>query len=70
MAAKSGIPDPDSNLALRSAIEKFKGQGVTKDVIDRAVKKASGAGDQEAYIAGRYEAMGPGIQSYYRYFNR
>ncbi|MCH4201494.1 MAG: YebC/PmpR family DNA-binding transcriptional regulator [Bacilli bacterium] len=60
MAAKSGIPDPDSNLALRSAIEKFKGQGVTKDVIDRAVKKAAGAGDQEAYIAGRYEAMGPG----------
>ena len=37
MAAKSGVPDPDSNLALRSAIEKWKGQHVTKEVIERAI---------------------------------
>ena len=59
MAAKSGVPDPDSNLALRSAIEKWKGQNVTKDVIDRAIQKAKG-GSAEAYTAGRYEAFGPG----------
>ncbi|MGI6713987.1 MAG: YebC/PmpR family DNA-binding transcriptional regulator [Bacilli bacterium] len=60
VAAKSGIPDPVSNLALRSAIDKFKGQGVPKDVIERAISKAAGNDDQTAYIHGRYEAMGPG----------
>lgn len=59
MAAKSGVPNPDSNLALRSAIDKWKGQSVPKDVIERAIKKAAG-GDVENYIEGRYEAFGPG----------
>ena len=59
IAAKQGTPDPDSNLALRSAIDKYKSQGVPKDVIERAIKKAAG-GEQEAYIAGRYEFFGPG----------
>ena len=59
MAAKSGLPDPDSNLALRSAIDKYKGLHVTKDVIERAIKKATG-GEGEAYVSGRYEAFGPG----------
>jgi len=59
MAAKSGLPDPNSNLALRSAIDKFKGQSVPRDVIERAIKKAQG-GDAETYSPGRYEAFGPG----------
>ena len=59
MAAKSGEPDPEMNLALRSAIEKWRGQNVTKDVIDRAIQKAKG-GSGEAYSQGRYEAFGPG----------
>lgn len=59
MAAKSGLPDPASNLALRSAIDKFKGQSIPRDVVDRAIKKAQG-GDAETYTAGRYEAFGPG----------
>lgn len=59
MAAKNGEPDPSMNLALRSAIEKWRGQNVTKDVIDRAIQKAKG-GDAEAYTEGRYEAFGPG----------
>jgi len=59
MAAKAGIPDPNSNLALRSAIEKWKGQHVTKDVIERAIQKAKG-GSAESYEEGRYEAFGPG----------
>ncbi len=57
-AAKSGDPDPNSNLALRSAIEKYRKQ-CPKDVIDRAIEKAKG-GDAVAYIPGRYEFMGPG----------
>lgn len=63
LAAKAGEPNPVSNLALRSAIDKFKGQGVPKDVIERAIKKASGA-DAVAYIPGRYEVMGPGNVMY------
>lgn len=59
MAAKSGVPDPNDNLALRSAIEKWKAQHVTRDVIDRAIKKAQ-AKDAAAYVAGRYEGFGPG----------
>ena len=57
-AAKSGEPDPNSNLALRSAIEKYR-KLCPKDVIDRAIEKAKG-GDTVAYIPGRYEFMGPG----------
>jgi transcriptional/translational regulatory protein YebC/TACO1 len=40
-AAKSGIPDPDSNLALRSAIEKYR-KTTPRDVIERAIEKAKG----------------------------
>ena len=57
-AAKSGEPDPNSNLALRAAIEKYRKQ-CPKDVIDRAIEKAKG-GDTVAYIQGRYEFLGPG----------
>jgi YebC/PmpR family DNA-binding regulatory protein len=59
MAAKSGTPDPESNLTLRAAIDKYRAQNVTREVIDRAIKKAAG-GEVEAYNAGRYEAFGPG----------
>ena len=58
MAAKSGS-DPDSNLSLRAAIDKYRALNVTRDVIERAIKKAAG-GEIEAYNAGRYEAFGPG----------
>ena len=56
-AAKRGVPDPNSNLALRAAIDKYRKQ-CPKDVIDRAIKKAQG-GDATNYIEGRYEAYGP-----------
>ncbi len=57
MAAKRGVPDPNSNLALRAAIDKYRKQ-CPKDVIDRAIKKAAG-GDATNYIEGEYEAFGP-----------
>lgn len=57
MAAKRGVPDPNSNLALRAAIDKYRKQ-CPKDVIDRAIKKAQG-GDATNYIEGTYEAFGP-----------
>ncbi len=59
MAAKNGVADPESNLPLRAAIDKYRALNVTREVIDRAIKKAAG-GEVEAYNAGRYEAFGPG----------
>jgi YebC/PmpR family DNA-binding regulatory protein len=59
VAAKAGVADPESNLALRAVIDKYKALQVTREVIDRAIKKAQG-GEVEAYQAGRYEALGNG----------
>ena len=59
VAAKSGLPDPNMNARLRLAVNNAKGESLPKDVIDRAIKKASG-GDAEAFEQIRYEGFGPG----------
>ncbi|THV21475.1 YebC/PmpR family DNA-binding transcriptional regulator [Peteryoungia ipomoeae] len=59
VAAKTGLPDPAMNAALRLAVQNAKAQSMPKDNIDRAIKKASGA-DAESYDAIRYEGYGPG----------
>ncbi|MBP1848864.1 YebC/PmpR family DNA-binding transcriptional regulator [Rhizobium halophytocola] len=59
VAAKTGLPDPSMNAALRLAVQNAKAQSMPKDNIDRAIKKASGA-DAETYDAIRYEGYGPG----------
>jgi YebC/PmpR family DNA-binding regulatory protein len=59
VAAKTGLPDPSMNARLRLAVNNAKGESLPKDVIDRAIKKASG-GDAEAYEEIRYEGFGPG----------
>lgn len=60
VAAKSGGSDPDTNPALRLAIDKSKGQNVPNDVIQRAIDKATGAGADENYEEVIYEGYGPG----------
>lgn len=57
-AAKSGEPDPHSNQKLRFVIERAKTYNVPKHIIDRAIEKAKGAGD-ETYFELRYEGFGP-----------
>ena len=59
IAAKLGMPDPEHNPRLRAAIIAAKGQSMSKDVIERAVKKALGA-EAENYEEVRYEGFGPG----------
>ena len=59
VAAKAGLPDPNMNARLRLAVNNAKGESLPKDVIDRAIKKASG-GEAEAYEEIRYEGFGPG----------
>jgi YebC/PmpR family DNA-binding regulatory protein len=59
VAAKMGIPDPTMNARLRAAIIAARNENMSKDSIDRAIKKAQG-GDAEAYDEIRYEGYGPG----------
>jgi YebC/PmpR family DNA-binding regulatory protein len=59
VAAKTGLPDPSMNAALRLAIQNAKAQSMPKDNIDRAIKKAAG-NDGENYDYIRYEGYGPG----------
>ena len=58
-AAKLGQPDPAFNPRLRAAMLAARAENMTKDVIERAIKKASG-GDAENYEDMRYEGYGPG----------
>ena len=59
VAAKMGDPDPDKNPRLRLAVREARSQSVPKDVITRAINKASG-GDAETYEEIRYEGYAPG----------
>ena len=58
-AAKLGQPDPAFNPRLRAAIIEARGENMTKDVIERAIRKAQG-GESENYEEIRYEGYGPG----------
>jgi YebC/PmpR family DNA-binding regulatory protein len=59
VAAKLGTPDPAMNPRLRAAVLAARAENMSKDSIDRAIKKAQG-GDAEAYDEIRYEGYGPG----------
>ncbi len=60
VAAKAGGADPDTNLALRYAIDEAKAANMAKDTIAKAIKKGSGAAaDAENYEEIRYEGYGP-----------
>jgi YebC/PmpR family DNA-binding regulatory protein len=59
VAAKSGLPDPDMNARLRSAVIAARAQSMPNDNIQRAINKAAG-NDSENYEEIRYEGFGPG----------
>ena len=59
VAAKSGLPDPAANPRLRLAVNNAKAESLPKDVIQRAINKASG-GDVDTMEEVRYEGRGPG----------
>ena len=60
VAVKNGGPDPETNLTLRYAIEDAKAVNMAKDTIEKAIKKASGEGnDGVTYEEVRYEGYGP-----------
>jgi YebC/PmpR family DNA-binding regulatory protein len=47
VAAKMGGADPDSNARLTAAIDKARKESVARDVIERAIKKGAGVGDEK-----------------------
>ncbi|MFC5402650.1 YebC/PmpR family DNA-binding transcriptional regulator [Cohnella soli] len=58
VAAKKGEPDPESNRALKVVLERAKTYNVPRAIIDRALEKAKGSGE-ESYVELRYEGFGP-----------
>jgi YebC/PmpR family DNA-binding regulatory protein len=59
VAARMGGEDPDANPRLRAAIDKALAGNMTKDTIERAVKRGAGQGEGENYEEIRYEGYGP-----------
>lgn len=60
VAAKLGQPDPDYNPRLRAAIEAAKKQSVTRDTIERAIKKGAGLDkDAAQFETVTYEGFTP-----------
>jgi YebC/PmpR family DNA-binding regulatory protein len=58
VATRAGVADPAANARLRAAVDKALSANMTRDTIDRAIKRGSGAegGGEEM----RYEGYGPG----------
>jgi YebC/PmpR family DNA-binding regulatory protein len=50
VAAKLGGADQTANARLHAAVEKAKKQSVTRDVIERAIKKGAGIGDDKMVL--------------------
>ena len=59
VVAKNGVPEPESNPALKNMIEKAKKEQVPSHVIEKAMEKARGAGGED-YSEAKYEGFGPG----------
>lgn len=60
VAARAGGGDPAGNPRLRAAIDKGLDVNMSKDVIERAIKKATGELEGVAYEEIRYEGYGAG----------
>ena len=60
VAARAGGGDPAGNPRLRSAIDKGLAANMSKDVIERGIKKATGELEGVEYEEIRYEGYAPG----------
>jgi YebC/PmpR family DNA-binding regulatory protein len=60
VAAKLGGGDPNSNPRLRLAADKAREANMTKEAVQNAIKRGSGALEGVSYEEARYEGYGPG----------
>src|SRR5919199_5672406 len=58
IAVKAGGPNPDSNPALRRALQNARAANMPKDKVEGAIKRASGHGAED-YEVVLYEGYGP-----------
>ncbi len=59
-AAREGGSDPSANPRLRAAIDKALSNNMTRDTVDRAVKRGAGELDGQVLETIVYEGYGPG----------
>ncbi|MBR9858179.1 YebC/PmpR family DNA-binding transcriptional regulator [Oceanisphaera sp. KMM 10153] len=59
-AAREGGSDPSANPRLRAAIDKALSNNMTRDTVDRAVKRGAGELDGQVLETIIYEGYGPG----------
>ena len=60
VAAKLGGPDPAGNARLFAGVEKARRASVTRDAIERAIKKGAGIGEEKVnYETVVYEGFAP-----------
>jgi YebC/PmpR family DNA-binding regulatory protein len=64
-AARIGGGEPNSNPRLRLAVDKARGANMTKDTIERAIKRGVGGDDGAAFEEVVYEGYGPGGTAIY-----
>lgn len=60
VSARQGGGDPGSNPRLRAAIDKALSNNMTRDTVDRAIKRGTGETDGSTLEEIRYEGYGPG----------
>ena len=60
VAARMGGSDLNANARLRLAVDKGLSANMTKDTVDRAIKRGAGEQDGDNYEEVRYEGYGPG----------
>ena len=60
VAARAGGGDPANNPRLRAAMDKALAANMSKDVMERAIKKATGELEGVEYEEVRYEGYAPG----------
>ena len=60
VAARMGGSDLDSNSRLRLAVDKGLSANMTRDTVERAIKRGAGELDGDNYEEVRYEGYGPG----------
>jgi YebC/PmpR family DNA-binding regulatory protein len=60
VATRAGVPDPALNPRLRAAVDKALTANMSKDTIERAIKRGAGADGGAKMEELRYEGYGPG----------
>lgn len=58
-AVRENGDDPETNAALRSAIDRARAENMPKENIQRAIDRGAGRGETGALKTARYEAYGP-----------